>query len=114
MADFLEKLQQREKHVHKYQRFKTPKGTKLWKCMLSGCNHSFYNDELLVGRETICWLCGDEFKIEKATGKLSVKPVCSNCWKKRKQQFNERVNKVSKISDKAYDNFEKITLGKDL
>lgn len=68
------------KHTHKYQRTKLgSKGYIVYKCMLPSCPH-FINESLLLGRECICWRCGDEFIITKHYKK----PHCNSCTRPRK------------------------------
>jgi hypothetical protein len=64
-----------QKHIHKYMRVKYgSKGYIIYKCTLPGCTH-FVNERLILGRNAICWLCGNEFTIRI----LHKKPHCDEC-----------------------------------
>jgi hypothetical protein len=72
--------------VHKYQRFKIgrKKDYIIYKCMHTGCAH-YIEQNLLVGRSSICWMCDQEFQIVK--GKQIPKPLCPKCRKKYNLKF---------------------------
>lgn len=63
---------------HKYERIKLGnKGFEVFKCMLRDCAH-WIRKELVVGRETICWRCGDALVMTKFTATMK-KPHCKKC-----------------------------------
>ena len=65
-------------HIHRYQ--KSTLGRNKWpiyKCSLPDCN-SYISAELVEGKFSICWRCGERFVITKALGRLA-KPHCMGC-----------------------------------
>jgi hypothetical protein len=60
-------------HIHKYQRIKLGKFV-VFKCTIGGCPH-YIRKELIVGRQTICWRCGQPFFIDKSAARLK-SPHC--------------------------------------
>lgn len=65
-------------HVHKYLLIKVGSYTKperweVYKCMLPGCNH-YIPKPLALGRQCICWACGETFQIKKH--RMLRKPTC--------------------------------------
>lgn len=74
------------KHVHKYRRLSTTKGKPLWKCVLIGCPHVIYQEELVVGRETLCWTCGDKTVVKSLK---QARPVCDDCKEDRKDRMEK-------------------------
>jgi hypothetical protein len=68
-----------KKHIHKYHRIAT-KFQKLWKCGFSDCSHFMpsHLTEVIVGRDSICWGCGETFRL---TPELMMRdrPLCSYC-----------------------------------
>ena len=91
LPNFVDRATRKDKHVHKYQRFRTANGKNLWRCMLPGCNHSFYNDEWIAGKETVCWKCRETFRIpSKGLRDLPNQPLCDECWEKRKEKWRKK------------------------
>lgn len=89
-------------HIHKYKRVKLGKFV-VYKCDLINCSH-FIRSELVEGRLSICWTCGEPFPMTKASTKL-VRPHCVSCKKtadKGKiatiQEFLGLVEKAEEIS----------------
>jgi hypothetical protein len=70
---------------HKYRRIqwrsRQVKGEPytIFKCMLPGCTHYVPRD-LVVGNESLCWVCGKTFQMTYASTYLA-KPHCPNCIK---------------------------------
>ena len=79
------------KHVHKYRRITTVKGKGIWRCVLPGCKHVIYQEELLPGRESVCWMCEQPMIIQ---GLSQAKPVCEDCKENRKEQM-EKLRRIS-------------------
>lgn len=61
-------------HVHKYKRFKFGNGRVAFRCMAGGCAH-YVLEELILGRQSICWRCGNIFMIDERSARLA-KPHC--------------------------------------
>ena len=77
-----------EKHTHKYQRIKIGKNKRVeFKCAIPGCVHHII-PELVLGRPSICWNCGDEFIITKYNIKAHAKPKCLKCQKGKENITN--------------------------
>lgn len=68
-----------KKHdIHKYERVKL--GAKKWevyKCVKPNCPH-WIRQELVAGKVTECWRCGQEVVMTKPMAKQK-KPHCLNC-----------------------------------
>lgn len=74
--------------VHKYKRIKFKSGHIVFRCMLPGCSH-FIREELLRGRLSVCWRCGEEHVITNT--RLS-KQHCDSCTKSVKEnKYNDSV-----------------------
>jgi len=68
--------------VHKYERIKLGnKGFEVFKCMHPNCPH-YIRKELVIGRETICWRCGEEVPMTKPMARMK-KPHCYMCTRSR-------------------------------
>jgi hypothetical protein len=76
----------KEKHIHKYRRIKIGKNKDyvVYKCFLD-CPH-YITPELVIGRMSICWYCGNEFEMTKAS--LKLKPTCG-CYKQGTPRIEE-------------------------
>lgn len=70
-------------HTHKYQRAKLGPKYLIYRCMLPGCSH-YVPANLVVGRECICWNCGDSFYIKK--GHIQKSPKCPDCTGSKKHE----------------------------
>lgn len=70
------------RHIHKYKRIRFKSGHTIFRCMLPGCSH-FIREELLQGREAICWKCKKAFIILTIELKF---PHCENCYRGRKKE----------------------------
>lgn len=66
------------KHVHKYRRVNIGKKKKyyVYACQLKGCTHHLPQEHLLLGRENICWSCGETFTATIKTIGLA-RPHCA-------------------------------------
>jgi hypothetical protein len=73
------------KHIHKYINKKLgTKGYRIYKCVLPNCTH-FIAENLVIGRQSICWRCDAVFIITK----LHKKPHCNDCIKGHKQEVDD-------------------------
>jgi hypothetical protein len=52
----------------------------VYRCMLPGCTH-FVSTDLVVGRRSLCWSCGEEMIIMNANQK---RPIHEQCSKRRR------------------------------
>lgn len=67
------------KHVHRYMRTR-PRNEIIWKCMLPGCSHFIPLNTTVVGRNSMCWECGEAFTIEdRHTKQEDGMPKCDPC-----------------------------------
>ena len=71
-------------HTHKYIRIKTDKKA-LMKCAIPGCRH-FIARMLAVGRESLCWKCGEVFFLTMENTTLK-KPCCETCRRKNRGEI---------------------------
>ena len=82
------------KHIHRYQRANIAKAQgkkyEVYRCSLPDCNH-YLVPELVAGKKSICWRCGDPFVITTNLLRLA-KPHCKNCTK---PELSNRVVKIS-------------------
>lgn len=70
-----------QKHVHKYHRIRLGKNKRIeYKCAIPGCVHHL-PPELVIGRECICWVCGEPFYLDKWALQLA-KPHHRECIRK--------------------------------
>ena len=63
-----------KKHTHRYEFIDG-----VWTC--TTCTHYIpknYRRGSILGLESVCWICNDEFTIEPAN-MGQVKPICVNC-----------------------------------
>jgi hypothetical protein len=68
-----------EQHIHKFERVKIgDKKYSVYKCMKPDCTHYVSPPELVVGRRTECWRCGNVVVVTKAMAKQK-KPHCRGC-----------------------------------
>jgi len=68
------------KHIHKYRRINiASKGKEkynVFKCMEPDCNHYLPQENLIIGRKSICFSCGNSFIVKT---KNFAKAVCEDC-----------------------------------
>jgi hypothetical protein len=71
------------KHTHKYERRKLGKNSHIvFVCVLPGCSHNV-SEELVKGRKSICWVCGEEFIVTKPRkNPIPKRPHCLTCTRK--------------------------------
>jgi hypothetical protein len=69
----------RKNHTHKYIRRETG-SSPVWACALEDCNHFMPNHltNLVIGRSTYCWDCGDKFKMTELS-MVDDMPKCESC-----------------------------------
>jgi hypothetical protein len=68
------------RHTHKYHRVSM--GTvKVWACALDKCNHYMpkHMENMVPGKATICWRCGEETQLDPALNMNMERPVCIDC-----------------------------------
>lgn len=65
--------------AHKYMRVSL--GNKdIFKCQLPGCTHFLTHPELAIGRESLCWQCGESFIIARNEKSFYAKKLkCGEC-----------------------------------
>lgn len=68
-----------DRHIHKYIRKKLGRTYVIYKCVLPNCAH-YLSKDLILGRNSICWRCGNVFTITKH----HKKPHCVNCTRTKK------------------------------
>lgn len=93
---------------HKYQRIKWNSRSSgepyfIFKCMLKGCTH-YVPKDLVVGNESLCWKCGKEFQMTRASTYLK-KPHCPACTKGHEKEGDVSVDKVAANLDKLLGGF---------
>lgn len=64
--------------AHKYMRVSLGKKD-VFKCQLPGCTHMLTHPNLALGRESICWRCGETFIIVRNDQFYAKKPKCGEC-----------------------------------
>ena len=75
-------MAKKETHIHKYIRVRLGKHI-VYKCSLANCTH-FLRRELVVGRLSICWRCGEPFVMNRESITLA-RPRCTTCKKTAKK-----------------------------
>lgn len=65
------------RHVHRYMRTR-PRNEIIWKCMLPGCSHYIPLNTTVIGRNSICWECGEVFTMEEHHLRQEM-PNCDTC-----------------------------------
>jgi len=74
-------------HTHKYIMITTSHKKKVYKCV--SCPSSINSIEQALGRETICWSCGNITVIQRTRNGFHVKPHClPSCAKQEKVKLN--------------------------
>jgi len=64
---------------HKYMRIKYG-GRDAFKCQLPKCTHFLTHAELAIGRESLCWRCGNSFIIKRTDASFYAKKLkCGEC-----------------------------------
>jgi len=75
-----------KRHIHKYMRV-TLSYASVWRCALPDCNHHMpkHMEPLIEGRNSICWGCGEPFRLDEITMREEM-PMCISC---SNPEFNE-------------------------
>lgn len=73
------------KHVHKYKRTKTPRGSIIYRCVLPDCTH-YLGAHHIVGKRNICWVCGNQHIIYQDSNGVLARPHCRQCTKTKKDK----------------------------
>ena len=89
-------MEKKEPHYHKYIRKRFKSGYTIYKC--TTCRH-YIHENLLVGREALCWRCNRVFTAVEKDATLK-KPHCLNCTRGREEDLN--------IADGAFEILSKI------
>ena len=83
------------KHTHRYIRWK--KETGLYRCAHPDCTH-FTEKSFLLGKRSVCNLCGDEFVLTRED-LLLAQPRCPNCsnraGNKQRRKLRELVDTLA-------------------
>lgn len=86
------------KHIHKYQFKIIGKDYRVFACALPDCTH-YLAEELVVGKESICWKCGNVCTVRKENdGKIRHKPhhkTCNASRQNRKLVIAERPKEIA-------------------
>jgi hypothetical protein len=78
-----------QKHVHKYKRVKLGKnGYIVYACMFPDCTH-YLPEDRVVGRQSICWVCGKIMVVYRDTNGLLAKPHCRGCYVRKPRKKKE-------------------------
>lgn len=81
-------------HAHKLKRHKYKStGTAVFFCVLPDCSYRS-DTHLTLGKRSICWRCGKEFKINEYSIRLA-RPHCNSCTKS-KEVVPVPVEKITK------------------
>ena len=89
--------------IHKYRRFRlnpgdNPRKKLIFRCIL--CPHYVVGKEMVIGRESICWVCGKTFRMSEHS--LQLKPHCG--CKSRKDLTPEKDNLMNLLLSKLGEN----------
>jgi hypothetical protein len=79
-------------HYHKYERMNWPNGKAFYKCMEPNCTHYLPVENLVIGRESLCWgyLCNNLVVIEREDILRKIKhPTCDSCKQIQKNKREE-------------------------
>lgn len=87
-----------KKHIHKLKKHKYDTGNAVYFCVLD-CNFKI-EVPFAEGKETICWICGEPFTINRYTLRLK-EPHCSNCGRVEVKDENGNKRYVRKIASKV-------------
>ena len=70
------------KHVHKYFKRKMGKDYVVYACALPDCSH-YISADLIVGKKTICWVCGRVTIVYRDSNGVLARPHCKGCTKRK-------------------------------
>lgn len=85
----------KQKHTHKLKRHKYKNGEVIFFCV-KNCNFRI-NQKLSLGKNCICWRCGNEFKINEYSIRMA-RPNCQDCTKSKKK-VEEELKRTERIFD---------------
>lgn len=98
------------RHVHRYMRTR-PRNEIIWKCMLPGCTHFIPLNITVIGRNSICWECGEVFTMEEHHLNQEM-PKCDTCstgiiqevdvfamWKQHQSKQKEKKSTMDEVVD---------------
>lgn len=85
-----------KKHIHKYMRVQL-KFAKVWRCSLPDCYHYMppHMEEMLIGRKSICWSCGNHFPLDE----IAMKEEMPNCFSCRSGATETTFGETTALSD---------------
>lgn len=91
------------KHVHKYKKVKLGKGKDyvVYACALPDCTHYLPSD-LIVGKQSLCWRCGDKFIINERNRNLK-KPHCRNCTASKTGKIKKETGTIREVREEMFD-----------
>jgi len=71
-----------KRHTHKYHKVLVA-GDPVWACALPDCSHYMPNhmSELVPGRASLCWNCGEKFILDNTNMRETNQPTCINCYR---------------------------------
>lgn len=94
-------------HVHKYKYINLgtkEKPRKVYACSLPDCTHHMLSLSQVLGKESICWKCGDEMIMSAdIIAKRKVKPKCYKCRSSSKNPPTEEKKKEALKLDDAFE-----------
>lgn len=87
-------------HTHKYERrfIGRKKDYEVFVCQIPRCTH-YVEAAFIVGRQSICWVCGDEFVVFKPTNNpVPKRPHCRECTRKRDKSHVKPVEGIDPLA----------------
>jgi len=75
-------------HVHKYKRNRLGREYTVYECALPDCTH-YLPESRIVGKKSICWVCGKAHVIYKDSNGVLARPHCRACTKTTKKDKKE-------------------------
>lgn len=105
-----------KRHIHKYvlrDIGSSQKPRKVYACAHSDCTHFMPSKELVIGKKSICWQCGEEFIMNAwIVSREKVKPRCNDCRRASKKDKNPEVQKANEQIDDILSSFLSKATGK--
>lgn len=86
-------------HVHKLKKHKYKTGNMIYFCTLPDCHYKL-DAALVVGKRSICNICGAEFIMNEYSLKL-VRPHCNDCGKVKVKDAEGRGRFIKKVDNKV-------------
>lgn len=86
------------KHTHRFVKI-SGKYTPIWKCGDGACNFFIYfsQEHTLFGRDSICWICGNTFKMTEEAMQED-NPRCDSCRRGVSDSESEAENFLNSLS----------------